>query len=347
MKILELLPELEEGGVERHVVALATGMNQRRHKICVVSRGGKLALTLPESVFHRQLPVHSKNPAVILYCSLRIAAMVKREGFQLVHAHSRVPAWIGFLASRKAGIPLVVTAHFLSGNRSRWIYIPYRKAVRVICVSRAVEQEMAGCFSGNTTVVRNGLAPPSTRWQGPSTNEEIINLLFIGRLTHSKGLQDIIPALAGIRTTKKWRLDILGDGPLRSELEKLADVNGVADRIFFHGFNDDTDRWLVNCSCLLFPSHHEGMPLTLARAIQLFTPIIASDILAVRELCSRSESLIAPGDMSKWRDALENFINTGRDLGGFNPNTIPTLEEMAVETEKVYHRVLSSIVTPR
>jgi glycosyltransferase involved in cell wall biosynthesis len=249
--------------------------------------------------------------------------------------------------SRQVGIPQVVTAHFLSGNRTRAIYIPYRKAVCVICVSRAVEVEMGSCFSGNTTVVRNGLAPPSIRWQGSLKNRDTINLLFIGRLTHSKGVQDVILALAGLETKKEWKLDILGDGPMRSELTELARINGVADRIVFHGFRDDTDQWLVNCACLLFPSHHEGMPLTLARAVQLGTPIIASDIIAVRELCSAPVNLIPPGDLTRWRDALDIFLTNGTKSGNFDPTTVPTLEQMALQTEKIYQRALSSTATFR
>ena len=345
MKILEVLPELEEGGVERHVVTLTAELCQRGHKIGVVSRGGKLTSSLLNSVRHYYLPVHSKNPAVIFYCAWRLSKLVKREGFELIHAHSRVPAWIGLLVSTQVSIPQVVTAHFLSGNRTRAIYIPYRKAARVICVSRAVEVEMGSCFSGNTEVVRNGLAPPSIGWQGSLKNKDTTHLLYIGRLTHSKGLQDVIPALAGMETKSEWRLDILGDGPMRSELAELARINGVADRIVFHGFRDDTDQWLVNCACLLFPSHHEGMPLTLARAVQLGTPIIASDIVAVRELCSPPVNLVPPGDLTRWRDALDMFLTNGSKSGNFDPTTVPTLEAMAQQTEKIYRRALSSGTT--
>jgi hypothetical protein len=87
------------------------------------------------------------------------------------------------------------------------------------------------------------------------------------------------------------------------------------------------------------------MPLTLARAVQLGTPVIASDILAVRELCSQPENLIPPGDQKKWRKALEDFINNGNSTGKFNPKAIPTLEEMALQTESIYQHVLSSMVT--
>ncbi|MCK5340308.1 MAG: glycosyltransferase [Desulfobulbaceae bacterium] len=340
MKLLELLPELEEGGVERHVVSLSTALSERGHQVHIVSGGGKLERELPAAVTHWRMPVYRKNPVSILRCAWRVALMTRNEGFQLFHAHSRVPAWVAYIASCIVRVPFVVTAHFFSGNRSRWIYRPYRRAARVLCVSHSVEQAMADCFSGNTVVVRNGLPPPSVRWRGPRDDGSQC-LLFIGRLTSVKGLQDVLRVLSSLKSAGGWRLDVLGDSPLRSELEDIAHKGGIDGRVFFHGFRDDTDTWLERCSCLLFPSYHEGMSLTLARAIQMKTPIIASDIPSVRELCSAHETLVPPGDLKGWRKALEHFLTGKRVPVGFDPRTVPSLEEMTTTTEDVYRQVVN------
>ncbi len=337
MKLLELLPELEEGGVERHVLALSAALGRRGHQVAVVSGGGRLESLLAPPAVHHRLAVHRKNPLTILGCANRLATIIRREGVELIHAHSRVPAWVGYLASRRTRIPLVVTVHFLSGNPARWLYLPYRRADRVICVSRSVQETMADRIGNNSVVIGNGLPPPPALWSAAGT-ANLRRLLFIGRLTKSKGLQEVIQALSSLGDSGEWRLDILGDGPLRGELETLVREKRLGDRVLFHGFRDDTDKWLLNCSCLLFPSHHEGMPLTLARAVQLGVPILATDIPAVRELTFRPEFLVPPGDRERWRESLADFIASGRVSGGFNPELVPTITEMAAATEAVYRQ---------
>lgn len=337
MKIVHVLPELEEGGVERHVLWLSRELVLRGHEILVVSAGGKMVPLLASGVSHLSLPVHKKNPLFAFHCARSLACLVQKEGWQLLHAHSRVPAWIAYWASRKAKCPLVVTAHVVFGNRSRWIYTPYRKADRVLCVSAAVESWMQSCFTGNTRVVLNGMPPTEILWQGPA--EGPCRLLFIGRLASSKGIQDIIEILPSLEGD--WTLDIVGDGPLFSPLHSRVEALGLSHRVFLHGFRDDTDDWLAHCACLLFPSYTEGMPLTLARAVQMGVPVLASDIPPVAEMAGSRRGLLDPGKSSVWLEALQKFLDTRAVPTLFPAENIPTVKTMTDEVEKTYTSLLS------
>ena len=111
MKTLQILPSLEVGGVERGVVDLAKAMTAAGHKTVVISSGGSLVQELQRmGVIHYELPVHEKSLLTLRLVS-QIVTIIRRENVDLVHARSRVPAWIGWLAARFAGVPFVTTCH--------------------------------------------------------------------------------------------------------------------------------------------------------------------------------------------------------------------------------------------
>lgn len=337
MKIIEILPELDIGGVERHVIDLANELASRGHEITVISAGGKMKEQLSPAVRHIEMPVHRKNPFTILSCARKLAALARAEKTDVIHAHSRVPAWIARRVSRLSGVPYIVTAHVVFGNKSPWIYAPYRDAARVICVSKAVQEGMKNCFCDNTVVVLNGLDEPKAR-RSAENPEGTVKFLFVGRLSPVKGLHD---ALRAMPEDMEWTLDVVGDGPMRAELEKITKERGFESRVTFHGYSDKADGFMARASCLLFPSYTEGMPLTLARAVQIGLPVIASDIPPVAEMAGGSENLLPPGDLPAWRKAISDFI-TRREARLHIPlSSVPTLAAMADADERIYREVSS------
>ncbi|ANZ45853.1 glycosyltransferase family 4 protein [Cloacibacillus porcorum] len=336
MKIIEILPELDIGGVERHVIDLSNELAERGHEILVISAGGKMQCQLSQKVSHIEMPVHKKNPLTGWFCARKIARLVENGRYQLIHAHSRVPAWIARWASNMSGIPYVVTAHVDFGNKSRWIYSPYRDAARVICVSEAVREGMKQCFYENTQVVLNGLNIPGVSWRKDNL-KGTIRFLFVGRLSLVKGLQDILKT---IRKDGDWTLDILGDGPMKEKLEDICKERGFENKITFHGYSDMVDQFMANSSCLLFPSYTEGMPLTLARAVQIGIPVIASNIPSVREMAGCEDNLIPPGDLLAWEKALVDFMNVRKVKLSIPLSSVPTLQQMVDQDERIYEEVI-------
>jgi glycosyltransferase involved in cell wall biosynthesis len=338
MRIMHILPELEEGGVERHVLMLSGQQKEDGHEVNVVSAGGKLVSQLAQGIPHILFPVHSKNPLVGIYCAVRLASLVRKNKIDIIHAHSRVPAWIAMFTSKFSGKPYIVTAHVDFGNHSKWIYTPYRKASAVICVSEAVKSGMSDCFFENSVVIRNGMPEIFSFWSG-SGDKESIHFLFVGRLSKVKGLQDIFKILPEL--TGNWMLDVVGDGPLRQTLEQMSETFKLKEKVKLHGFRDDPDAWMERCDCLLFPSYNEGMPLTLARAIQIGIPVIASDIKPVSEMAVSKAGLIKPGDLSTWKNALEKFIINRKSPSVFDQSIIPSIPQMTQKVEKVYQSIIS------
>ncbi len=336
MKILHILPEMEIGGVERHVVDLANELRARGHAVGVVSHGGRMEGQLADGVRRLRMSVHRKNPLTAYVCARRIAKLIAAEGWNLLHAHSRVPAWVAMWASRMTGAPYVVTAHCEFGNKKPLVYVPYRRSPKVICVSENVRDVMKSCFYANTTVIVNGVKAPGERWNPEMSGRG--RLLFVGRLSDAKGLQDVLKALPA---DCPWTLDVVGEGPARGDWEAICRERGIAGRVTFHGYSDRVDRFMANASCLLFPSRSEGMGLTLAQAMLVGVPVLASDIAAVAELKGDREDLVPAGDVDAWKRAFETHLRRGRPFPVFPTGRVPTLARMVDQTLDVYRGCLS------
>jgi glycosyltransferase involved in cell wall biosynthesis len=306
--------------------------------VSIVTAGGKLESKLPPEAKLIHLPVHRKNPLTALYCALMIAGIARRDHVDLIHAHSRVPAWIGWWASFFSGRPWIVTAH--DRYRKNAAIRPFRMANGSICVSEAVLSHLQGSLPDGNTVIRNGIPDLPERWQ-PRELENPFRFLFVGRLTHRKGVQVALCALAPMKG-KPWVLDIVGDGPQREELEETAKGLGLGGQVRFHGFRDDVGSWMAAADCLLFPSLDEGMPLTLMQAIKVGTPVLASGIDPVCELVGSNEKLLPAGDAPAWGSRLEAVLAGEETPPRFNPGIVPTAEQMAQLTAVFYGNVIEN-----
>jgi|GEM_PF-208552 len=335
LKVIQILPEFHEGGVERHVLWLSNAMAKAGHEVLVVTKGGKLEGLLAEGVKVWHLPVHAKNPFSAFWCALRIAKKAKGEGWDVIHAHSRVPFWIAWWANVLSGVPWVATLH-ATFRHSRAL-VPLKKACACIAVSQAVKDHLAPYLSDKTFVVYNGLLPTGLKWQG-SLKDDPFKFLFVGRLSPKKGLQVALKALADVKG--EWILDVVGDGPMRAELELLSKKLNLDDKVRFWGFRDDADEWLARCSCLLFPSLEEGMGMTLMRAIQMGVPVLASDLPPVRELCLNPETLLTPGDKESWRKGIEDMLRERKAFQLLDRGKMQTVDDMSRKVLEVYKNIL-------
>ena len=306
MKIIHILPELQLGGVERHVIDLANEQARRGHQVMVLSAGGQMERQLHDEVSVRHLPVHKKNPLTGLYSALKIAYWIRREGWQIIHAHSRVPAWIANWAASLSHVPWVYTAHAVYSHNLG--LHPLAKAASVICVSRAVQDDLQEYLPADRAVIYNGLPEKVSQWSCPDSSVPII--LAVGRLTPLKGIDTFLRALALLKNRGEtgWRFVIVGDGPQRRELERLAATLGISSSVEFAGYREDIEERLLRCRCYVLPSLSEGMGLTLMLAVKMGVPVLASDLPAVRELAIDGTKLLSPANPAAWADALQRLL---------------------------------------
>ncbi len=331
MNILHIVPEFEEGGVERYVVQLCHEQAKHAHTLTLATRGGKLEKFLPDSVRVLHLPVHRKNIFTGLYSAHKLSLLPK---FDIIHAHSRVPAWIAWRLSALTGTRWIMTAHAPYSLNAG--LIPLKHACGVICVSEAVQAHLKDRLPPLAITIPNGVRKPRCTWSGRYFPENT-RLLYVGYLAKRKGVNIALEAL-GRLTGYAWTLDVLGDGSHREELEGLVHELGLSGRVKFWGFRDDAEEFMSRAACLLFPSYQEGLPLTVNEALAVGLPVLASDIEPLRPLASGP--LVAVGDVYAWTEAIRVVLEGGA-ASPLRADRLTTFEETAQRTEDFYREVLA------
>jgi glycosyltransferase involved in cell wall biosynthesis len=342
---MHILPELEEGGVERIVPVLANGEARLGHEVCVVSNGGKLESLLSPLVAHIKMPVHRKAPFTIVHCAAKIASIVRSRGISVIHAHSRVPAWICCAVKSIAPqVRFIFTAH-ASYRRLYYGTWPITKADAITCVSRAVLADLEGWLPCRIKkrVIYNPRNGKTFAWIG-SGDRNTKHLLYLGRVSEKKGPIFAVEALAQT-TNKNWVLDVIGDGPAMGTLRKKIHELGLEGQVNILGFSDAAREAIAGCDLFLCPSREEGFSLVLMEALSSGVPVLASDIPSARELTSEvgknpNGELLPPLDASAWATAIDRFLE-GRLTPGLKLEVkLPTEDEIASEMIKLYKEIV-------
>jgi len=255
LTVMQLLPALESGGVERGTLEMAQALVNAGHRALVVSAGGRLQSALEASGGeHFRLPIGQKSWSVLGQVGA-LRALVQRERVDIVHARSRLPAWVGRCALH--GLPparrprWMTTVHGLN-SPSRYSRIMV-SGEQVVCVSETVRNHVLMHYpdvdSARLHVVPRGIDPAAFPLQplpDPQARRAVAAidprlggkgplLLLPGRGTRLKGHTDALALLGQLRASgldvRLWMLGARVPGRERyiGELETKAVRAGVAD----------------------------------------------------------------------------------------------------------------------
>jgi glycosyltransferase involved in cell wall biosynthesis len=167
--------------------------------------------------------------------------------------------------------------HRLTGRLIRALW---RRASVVVTVSKDLERLVHESAPDQpTTVIPNCVDTAVFHPAASSADNPEPVLLFVGRLDRHKNLFDLLDALAMVADLP-WRLTILGDGPLRSELQAGAVARGLADRVNFVGWatREQMPDWYQRADILVFPTLQEGFSNVQIEAMACALPVIIYDI---------------------------------------------------------------------
>lgn len=219
LTVVQLLPALHSGGVERSTLEIAEALVRAGHRAIVVSAGGRLVPQLEATgAEHSALGIGRKSPLTLLHAR-RLRALFAECGADIVHARSRLPAWIGWLALRAmpaAQRPRFVTTVHGLNSPSRYSAIMARGEC-VICVSETVRDYVLKHYpatdAARLRVIPRGIDPaafPRRESSDPEARTRIAALhpalggdgpllLLPGRGTRLKGHADALTLLAALR----------------------------------------------------------------------------------------------------------------------------------------------------
>lgn len=335
--VLQVVPALDAGGVERTAVDVAAAVAEAGGRALVASAGGRLEGELQERGGELvRLPLASKNPFTLALNVRRLERVIRTEGVGLVHARSRAPAWSALSAARRTGTPFVTTyagVHSARGPLKRRYNSVMARGDLVIANSaytrdhllaeHGTDPERVVTIPRGTDLARfdpvaigvERLAEARRRLQ-LGAFEHRPAFLLAGRLTRWKGQALLIEALA--RSGLDVVLVLAGEAGARTayaeELEGLAADLGVADRVRFVGHVEDMPAAYAACDFACAPSTApEAFGRTAVEPQAMQRPVLAAAHGAPCEtvLDGQTGWLVRPGDVDAWAVALVRAARLG------------------------------------
>jgi glycosyltransferase involved in cell wall biosynthesis len=266
----------------------------------------------------------------------KLTKICRKGRFDVVHTHTSKGGFIGRAAARLAGIPVVIhTAHGFAFHESsspaaaafytRLERVAGRWSDRLLTVSRfhrdwAIRQRLAD--PERIVTVRNGISRSRLvverdrddvrRVLGVEENDVL--LLSVGRLAPQKGFATLIEALPRLlQRGVRARLVLVGEGPLREELEAQVEAAGLETAVSFLGFRNDVGDLLNAADVVIAPSLWEGLSISILEAMAMEKPIVASNIGSNLELLEDGVSglLVAPDEPERLADAILALATDG------------------------------------
>ncbi|MFT5140022.1 MAG: glycosyltransferase involved in cell wall biosynthesis [Lysobacterales bacterium] len=310
MHVVQALAALSIGGSELVVAELAEHLSVNGHKVTVIGRDGPLSSRVTSSgATHLDWAIGRKRLGTLSYIN-RLAVWLEQHQPDIVHAHSRLPAWICWRAI--ARLDPAVRPKFITSMHGQYTVSFYSAVMargdRVIAVSnhirefslknyRFVDPEKIVTIHGGTSrTAFPGGYQPSESWQAQIFREfpELIGkriLLLPGRLSRYKGHAAFIELIARLHTQfPDIHGVILGQARAGSrylaELEGLAQKGKVLDRVSFTGLRADIREWMAMSSIVfnLCSDPPEAFGRTVPEALRLGVPVIAWSHGGVKEI---------------------------------------------------------------
>ncbi|HEU4700380.1 MAG TPA: glycosyltransferase [Gemmatimonadales bacterium] len=310
--ILHILAPGPVGGLESVVRLLARGQAARGHAVAaaLVLDAGTGEHPLEAPLRAAGVAVHPLPIPLRAYQQERreLAALLARLAPDVVHSHGYRTDVLATPLARARGIPVVTTVHGFTGggwkNRLyEWLQVrSFRRADAVIAVSRPLVGRLAalGVPAARIHLIRNAFQPegepPYSRRearQALGLAPDAFVLGWVGRLSHEKGADVLVRALAHLRDLP-LEVALIGDGRERGALEALAAELGVAERIRWLGRVADAGRHFAAFDGYVLSSRTEGTPMVLFEAMTAGVPIVAARVGGVPDVVGDAEALLVP-----------------------------------------------------
>lgn len=270
--ILQVLPGLDSGGVERTAVDIAHALDRAGWTSLVASQGGRLEAELPKSTRHINLPLASKNPLTIAANIKRLRQVIAEHNVDLVHARSRAPAWSALYAAKREKVPFITTYHgiYSQNNRAKALYNSAMVRGDVVIANSAWTAEIVAQRHPN---IANKIIPigrgtdfhrfdpakvtheqKRAKRQSWGLDNDDFALLLLGRLTPIKGHMDLVEAAAILLPNHpNLKLIFVGnpdDNPnFTSELKARIAALGLKKHVIFPGLSSTPELDFAAADC--------------------------------------------------------------------------------------------------
>lgn len=375
--ILHLINTFSVGGAENHLLSLVRGLSREKYDITVAffkeeaQEARSLvpdfqALGVPVVDLQMSGPI---DPAALV----RLAALLRRERFDILHTHLFRADVLGAVIGRLMGVPIVLSSvhsrpPFFLRNPIKALLNRFSARLddRVIVISDAIgryltqrinldPQKMVRIHYGLERQDSHATAEPARVRRAFGLANEIPLIGTVARLEPEKGQDVLVRAMPRVlERVPAAHLLLIGHDwqGFRDELQALAEGLGVADYVTFAGFRSDVPRLLPGLDLFVVPSRAEGFGLVLLEAMQWDLPIVATTAGSIPEIVLDGETgrLVPPDAPAPLAEAIvelladpERAAALGR-AGGRRLREHFTWERMIRETEAVYDELVGDLL---
>lgn len=360
ISVLQILPELDSGGVERGTLELAQALVNQGHRSLVMSGGGRLVSDLEQQGSeHLTWPIGRKS--LLSFRFVRpLRRLLQEQQVDVLHIRSRMPGWIAWHAWK--GLPqeqrprLVTTVHGLY-SVGRYSSVMTR-GEQVIAVSETVRRYIEQNYAtdpARITVIPRGIDPdeypfgyqPSAEWlrqwrqQYPQLNDKLV-LTLPGRITRLKGHEALISLVGQLKQQGKAVHALIVGGTAKrkqryhQELQEKIHAAGLQQDITFTGHRSDLrDIMAVSSAVLSLSSKPEAFGRTAVEALSMGIPMIGWDHGGIGETLQT----LYPQGLVKLNDASA-LLERCKQLAQHDTVQLPqrpfTLEQMQQQTIDLY-----------
>lgn len=343
IRVLHPITRLIIGGAQENTMLTAQLLRQAGWAVDIVSgpqTGSEGSLI--ETVQERAIPlvleptlVREVNPVKDLLVIWRLARLMRQGQYQIVHTHSSKAGIVGRWAAKLAGVPVIVHTVHGWGHHERQhplvraYYIGLEKLTlpitdKLIVVSSLnIEKGLADGIGKpeNYLVIRSGIE--LDRFGHPQSPREITRATWgipqdavvigsVTRLSPQKAPLDFVQAAAQVaQRYPQTYFMMVGDGPLRSEVEALAAQVGIADRLVLTGLRRDVPELMAAFDIFALSSLWEGLPRVLPQAMATSLPIVATACDGSTEAITEGVNgfLVPPGEPAVLAERLCRLVD--------------------------------------
>ena len=365
MKVLHVISGGETGGSRKHVITLLEQFS--RESVCLaVFQDGPFAEEARQQGI--RVEVFSQKSRYDLSVLSRLKSFINEEKFDIVHSHGpRANLFMSFLKNKIDAI-WVTTIHsdpkldFMKGGLKGKVFTKLNlHALRKIDVFFAVSERFKenliefGIPAEKIYTIYNGInfTKPLNRdgslQKDLNLSDDDFVMTMVARLHPIKGHDIVFQAMKQLQN-ERLQLVLVGDGPIRQEIEDKVEELQLQNQVHFLGFRRDVDKIYSNSNIALLASHSESFPLALLEAANQKLPLISTDVGGVRQLITSGKYgwVVPVNDSEAYAEAIEAAYNEyeqgklaqkGEDLYTFSSGHF-SLKALADNIDAVYRSLL-------
>jgi glycosyltransferase involved in cell wall biosynthesis len=327
MKILELTNV--DFSLRHFLLPLMRALRTQGHDVMGVCADGPLLddvraegfpiVTIP---FERRI-----SPLAHVRAYRDLLALLRREHFDLVHAHMPISGFLARMAARRASVPRIAyTCHgFLFNQDGSWLrrgagFLMERISGPLTDVFMTVSAKEAGDarrlgIHANPVVVGNGRDPAVFHPDPPARQRmraaygvpaERVVVLAVSRLVRDKGYAELAAAMRSLRDAELWVVGERLDSDRGDDMAALLRDAGLGERLRLLGYRTDVPAILAAADIFVLPSYFEALPMSIIEAMMTGLPVVASDVNGPREqvIAEQTGLLVAPREVEPLANAL-------------------------------------------